>query len=110
MYTVGPSPEAVPRPVIEHFTRSLARPGRLTAALNYYRANLGAGGAAWERLANIGAIKTPPLLLWGDQDPTLRRLGAEATGSPVGRPEPLPRPGSAGHWPPVPAPGRRRPP
>src|SRR5712692_7899858 len=37
-----PNPEAVPRSAIDHFTRSLARPGRLTAALNYYRANLSA--------------------------------------------------------------------
>jgi len=98
MYSVGPSPEAVPRSVVEHFTRSLARPGRLTAALNYYRANLGAGGAAWERLANIGAIKTPTVLLWGDQDPALGRLGAVATGSHVVGPYKLVVLEGAGHW------------
>src|SRR4029077_14851501 len=37
MYRVGPSPDAVPDKVIEHYVRSLSRPGRLTAALNYYR-------------------------------------------------------------------------
>src|SRR5260370_11082048 len=79
MYSVGPSPEAVQRSLVEHFTRSLARPGRLTAALNYYRANLGAGGAAWERLANIGPIKTPAVLLLGDPDSGLRPFRAQAT-------------------------------
>jgi pimeloyl-ACP methyl ester carboxylesterase len=98
MYSVGPSPEAVPRSVVEHFTRSLARPGRLTAALNYYRANLGNGGAAWERLANIGPITTPTVLLWGDQDPALGRLGAEATGSHVEGPYKLVVLEGAGHW------------
>ncbi len=36
-WSIGPNPEAVPRSVVDHFARSLARPGRLTAALNYYR-------------------------------------------------------------------------
>jgi len=98
MYSVGPSPEAVPRSVVEHFTRSLARPGRLTAALNYYRANLGAGGAAWERLEKIGAIKTPTVLLWGDQDPALGRLGAEATGGHLEGPYEFVILEGAGHW------------
>src|SRR5713226_2661022 len=98
MYAIGPNPEAVPRSVVEHFTRSLARPGRLTAALNYYRANLGNGGAAWERLANIGPIKTPTTLLWGDQDPALGRVGAEATGSHVDGPYTLVVLEGAGHW------------
>jgi pimeloyl-ACP methyl ester carboxylesterase len=98
MYSVGPSPEAVPRSVVEHFTRSLARPGRLTAALNYYRANLAAGGAAWERLADIGPIKAPTILLWGDQDPALGRRGAEATGSHVEGLYQLVVLEGAGHW------------
>jgi len=78
-WSIGPNPEAVPRSVVDHFARSLARPGRLTAALNYYRANLTAVGAAWEGLANIGPIATPTVLLWGDQDPALGRRGAEDT-------------------------------
>ena len=46
--------DSVPKSVVDGFVRSLSRPGRLTAALNYYRANLSAGPAAWGRLANIG--------------------------------------------------------
>jgi len=93
-----PNPEAVPRSAIDHFTRSLARPGRLTAALNYYRANLSAGGGAWEKLANIGNIKTPTVLIWGDQDPALGRLGAESTASHVDGPYRLEVLEGAGHW------------
>src|ERR1700693_4717058 len=40
MFTIGPNPDAVPEAVIHHFIRSLSRPGRLTSALNYYRAKL----------------------------------------------------------------------
>ncbi|HEV2477618.1 MAG TPA: alpha/beta fold hydrolase, partial [Candidatus Dormibacteraeota bacterium] len=36
-------------PAAEHFIRSISRPGRLTAALNYYRANFGRGLDWWSR-------------------------------------------------------------
>ena len=98
MYTVGPNPEAIPRSVIEHFTRSLSRPGRLTAALNYYRANLGAGGAAWAKLADIGRIKPPTTLVWGDQDPALGRRGAEATAGHIDGSYSFVVLEGAGHW------------
>ena len=98
MYRLGPNPEAMPSPVVESFTRAMSRPGRLTAGLNYYRANLKTGGAAWERLGRIGAITSPTQLIWGDQDPALGRRAAEDTGARVEgryRLEVLP---GAGHW------------
>jgi pimeloyl-ACP methyl ester carboxylesterase len=98
MYAIGPNPEAVPRSVVEHFTRSLARPGRLTAALNYYRANMSAAGEPWAQMANIGPIKPPTVLLWGDQDPALGRRGAETTSSNVEGDYRLEVLEGAGHW------------
>lgn len=98
MFAGKPNPDAVPRSVVEHFTRSLARPGRLTAALNYYRANLSSGGAAWERLSNIGPIKIPTVLVWGDQDPALGRRGAETTRRHVDADYRLVVLEGAGHW------------
>jgi len=98
MFSIGPNPEAVPKSVIDHFAKSIARPGRLTAALNYYRANLGAGGAAWERLANTGSIKVPTALLWGDQDPALGRRGAESTAAYVEADYKFEVLEGAGHW------------
>jgi pimeloyl-ACP methyl ester carboxylesterase len=71
MFAIGPNPEAVPSKVIDHFIRSLSRPGRLTAALNYYRANLAQGVGAWAALHEIGPVVSPTVLLWGDQDPAL---------------------------------------
>ncbi len=79
MYRIGPNPDAIPQRVIEGYVRALSRPGRLTAALNYYRANLKTGGAAWERLQRIGDIISPTQLLWGDQDPACGKLQAETT-------------------------------
>jgi pimeloyl-ACP methyl ester carboxylesterase len=98
MFSLGPNPEAVPKSVIDHFAKSIARPGRLTAALNYYRANLGSGGAAWERLANTGPINVPTTLLWGDEDPALGRRGAESTASYVQADYRFEVLEGAGHW------------
>lgn len=98
MFTIGPNPDAVPRSVVGHFIRSLSRPGRLTAALNYYRANLAAGGGAWESLTDIGPITVPTVLLWGDQDPALGRRAAEATAHHVEGEYRLDVLEGAGHW------------
>lgn len=98
MFARGAISEVVPRAIVDHFARSLSRPGRLTAALNYYRANLAAGGGAWERLVNVGPIKAPTVLLWGDQDPALGRRGAEATGSHVEGDYRFVVLEGAGHW------------
>jgi pimeloyl-ACP methyl ester carboxylesterase len=97
MFAIGPNPDSVPAKVVDHFTRSLSRPGRLTAALNYYRANL-AGGPAWESLTNIGPITMPTTLLWGDQDPALGRRAAEATANHVEGAYRLEVLEGAGHW------------
>jgi pimeloyl-ACP methyl ester carboxylesterase len=98
MFTIGPNPDAVPRAVIDHFTKSLSRPGRLTAALNYYRANLGAGGGAWAALTQELKISSPTTLLWGNDDPALGRRAVEATGARVAAPYELVVLEGAGHW------------
>jgi pimeloyl-ACP methyl ester carboxylesterase len=79
MFTLGPNPDAMPRSVIETFVKSISRPGRLSAALNYYRANL-SGDQAWASLAPDDVkVSAPTILLWGDQDPALGRRSAEET-------------------------------
>ena len=98
MFSLGPNPAAVPPAVIEHFVRSLSRSGRLTAALNYYRANLGAGGGAWAALAQEVRVTTPTALLWGDADPALGRRAVEATAHHVEGPYRLEVLEGAGHW------------
>jgi len=98
MFSRGHNPEAVPKTAVDHFTRSLSRPGRLTAALNYYRANLAAAGGAWEQLAQLGRITSPVVLLWGDADPALGRRAVEATAAHVEGPYRLEVLEGAGHW------------
>jgi pimeloyl-ACP methyl ester carboxylesterase len=99
MFRSGPSGDSVPDKVIDHFVRSVSRPGRLTAALNYYRANLGGGGGgAWAALTEIGPIKVPTVLLWGDQDPALGRRAVEETEKHVEGEYRLEVLQGAGHW------------
>ena len=98
MYRIGPNPDAIPERVVEGYVRSFSRPGRLTAALNYYRANLRTGGAAWERLQSIGDITAPTQLLWGDQDPACGRRQAETTEARVKGRFHLQVLEGAGHW------------
>ncbi|HEY8862946.1 MAG TPA: alpha/beta hydrolase [Candidatus Dormibacteraeota bacterium] len=98
MFKLGPNPDAVPRGIVEHFTHSLSRPGRLTAGLDYYRANLGAGGGAWASLTSELKITTPTTLLWGDEDPALGRRAVEATAQHVEGPYRLEVLKGAGHW------------
>jgi pimeloyl-ACP methyl ester carboxylesterase len=98
MFSLGPNPGAVPHTVVDHFSRSLSRPGRLTAALNYYRANLGAGGGTWAALTQELKVGTPTALLWGDQDPALGRRAVEATADHVEGPYRLEVLEGAGHW------------
>ncbi len=98
MFALGPNPDAVPAAVIEHFTKSLSRPGRLTAALNYYRANLGAGGGAWAALTQELKITSPTTLLWGEQDPALGRRAVDDTAGHVEGPYELVVLEGAGHW------------
>jgi pimeloyl-ACP methyl ester carboxylesterase len=98
MFSLGPNPDAVPRTVVDHFVRSLSRPGRLTAALNYYRANLGGERGAWAALTQDLKITTPATLLWGEEDPALGRRAVEATAGHVEGPFRLEVLEGAGHW------------
>ncbi len=97
MYSIGPNPDAMPRAMVEHFVRSMSRPGRLTAGLNYYRANL-RPGTGWSALARDINVSAPTLLLWGDQDPALGRLQAESTAQQMMGDYRLEVLQGAGHW------------
>jgi pimeloyl-ACP methyl ester carboxylesterase len=98
MYRGGPNPDAMPKSVVEAFVRSISRPGRLTAALNYYRANLG-GDRAWASLApDEVKVSAPTVLLWGDQDPALGRRSAEETAAHMTGDYRLVVLEGAGHW------------
>lgn len=92
-----PKPDAVPRGVVEHFIGSMSRPGRLTAGLNYYRANF-ADPKAWAARAAQVKVSAPTVLIWGDQDPALGRLQAETTAGYIDGDYRLQVLEGAGHW------------
>lgn len=81
----------------EHFIRSVARPGRLTAGLNYYRANFLPAQAWAARVVDL-KVSAPTVLIWGDQDPFLRRLQAEKTAEHMSGEYRLEVLEGAGHW------------
>ena len=97
MYRLGPNPAAIPDEVVDGFVRGFEREGRLTAGLNYYRANL--RPAAYAAYPPVPKPITPPsLLIWGDEDPALGRVAVEATASMVAGPYRLVVLEGAGHW------------
>ncbi len=96
MYSIGPNPSAIPPAAVEGYVRSMSRPGRLTAGLNYYRANL-SGEWQWKLPADL-SVSAPTLLLWGDQDPALGRLQAEKTAEFMQGEYRLEVLEGAGHW------------
>lgn len=96
-YRIGPDPDAIPEEVRESFVRSMSRQGRLTAGLNYYRANLGEENQRRFPPAPQ-PIATPTQLVWGDQDPALGRGPAEATSRYVAGEYRLRVLAGAGHW------------
>ena len=53
------------------FRAAAAKPGALTAMLNYYRSLIRGRGIARLAAAGFPRIETPTLLIWGDADPVL---------------------------------------
>jgi pimeloyl-ACP methyl ester carboxylesterase len=84
-------------PTGDHFIRSLSRPGRLTAGLNYYRANF-LPARDWAARAVGLRVSAPTVLIWGDHDPFLRRLQAEKTAEHMQGEYRLEVLEGAGHW------------
>jgi pimeloyl-ACP methyl ester carboxylesterase len=59
---------------IERYIEAIARPGALTASLNYYRALLRYPG---ETRALLQRVEAPVLVIWGERDRFLSRRLAE---------------------------------
>jgi pimeloyl-ACP methyl ester carboxylesterase len=83
----------LPQAVVDRYVEGFSRPGRLTAALNYYRA------AGELRLPERDlAVKVPTLMLWGDQDVAIGRKAVMETEQLVKAPYRLEVLEGAGHW------------
>lgn len=82
----------LPDSLVDRYIAGFSRPGRLTAALNYYRANSGGGGGLDRPVA------VPTVMIWGDQDVAVNRLAVEATADRVRADYRLHVLEGAGHW------------
>ncbi len=67
-------PEALTAEDIERYIEAIARPGALTAAINYYRALL---RYPREMRALLQRVEAPVLVIWGERDRFLSRRLAE---------------------------------
>jgi pimeloyl-ACP methyl ester carboxylesterase len=97
MYRLGPLPDAIPEEVVDGWVRGFARPGRLTAALNYYRVDLADPPDPSYPAAPV-PILAPTQMIWGDQDPAVGRLSTERTAAHVAGPYRQVVVEGAGHW------------
>jgi pimeloyl-ACP methyl ester carboxylesterase len=80
------------------YADAMREPGRLTAALNWYRA-LGA-----EAVRRLGVITVPTTYVWSDRDPVFRTTAALRTGDWVTADYQLVAMRDVGHWVPEEAP------
>lgn len=62
-----------PDEVLQVYRDNAARPGALTAMLNYYRAYGRGGGGARQRALGYPIIDIPTLMVWGEEDVALTR-------------------------------------
>ena len=87
---IGPAVDA------ETYVADLARPGALTAGLNYYRANLHPSSELEDRA--LPAVAAPTLGLWSSGDRYLTEDAMRRSGEYVNGPWRYERLEGAGHW------------
>ena len=66
-------PEKFPQEVAEVFSRNANQPGALTAMINYYRALRGSTNRSKRKNSDFPIIKTPTLMIWGEEDVALSK-------------------------------------
>jgi pimeloyl-ACP methyl ester carboxylesterase len=54
--------------VLDVYRANAARPGALTAMLDWYRANVGGGGLRDQLRLGVPVVETPTLMIWGERD------------------------------------------
>ena len=77
---------------LEAYLQIFRHPGSLTAALNYYRANLGKGAPS-----KLGKVKVKTTFIWGNRDLAVGRKAAELNASYMDGPYHFVEL-DAGHW------------
>ena len=90
---------------IEHYVADLSRPGALTAALNWYRANA-APQRELEQMPPLPPVAAPTLGIWSSGDNYLTEDRMRRSGEHVGGPWRYERIEGASHWMQLDAPDR----
>ena len=85
--------QRVPEDAIVSYLATLAQPGAIEAAIDWYRA-----GASTFRNATAAKVIVPTLYLWGSADATVGRYAAQATTRFVGAPFRFVEIAGAGHF------------
>ena len=67
------NPEKFPAEIADVFSRNANQPGALTAMINYYRALLRRGNRSNREGEIFPIIKTPTLMIWGEEDVALSK-------------------------------------
>jgi pimeloyl-ACP methyl ester carboxylesterase len=77
------NPALFPEEITDVYARNAAQPGALTAMINYYRALVRGGGASRQARHGFPVIRTPTLMIWGEDDVALTKETTYATGDYV---------------------------
>ncbi len=67
------NPNLFPDELVDVYSRNAAQPGALTAMVNYYRALVRGGGARRQQQQGFPIIRTPTLMVWGEEDVALTK-------------------------------------
>ncbi len=90
----------IPGVAVEQYLTALRKPGALTAALSWYRAQSRAD------LEGLAPVAVPTLHVWSDADPALGEVATRASAQHVAAPYRLEVLGGVSHWIPEEAPDR----
>jgi len=80
------------------YVNAWSKPGALTAAINYYRANMHPAILFSEKMVAFPKIKSPTLVVWGDQDVALSKDLIIDTDEFVDAPYSMKYFPDCGHW------------
>lgn len=94
----GTASVKLPDAEVDRFIEMVSRPGRLTAGINWYRANVHPSSYLSDQRLPLPPINSPSMLIWGLDDPYLTfELGRRA-GEFVDGPFALQALPDTGHW------------
>ena len=83
---------------LKAYVEAWSKPGALTAALNYYRANLNPARMFSDRTIAFPKIKSPTLVIWGEKDVALSKYLIENLDEFVDAPHSIKYLPNCGHW------------